>query len=89
MSTPYVICRDVRTDEKTTVKVEQISPTVMKCEGVLYEIDPLVKDDFKLSNCVVANPQKDGLYTMFFLSDYDHTPHAPVNETWHDVVSIE
>jgi hypothetical protein len=88
MSTPYVLCKDIRTDEKTNVKVMQVSPTVLKCEGTLYNIDPSFKNIFKLNNCITVNPQKDGLYTMFYVSDSDHAPGAEVNETWHDAVSI-
>jgi len=86
MSTPFVMCKDVRTNERTTVKVEQPSPTTLRCEGILYQIDPDSMENFKLPNCCVVNPQKDGLYTMYFLAD--RAPGAEVNETWHDAICL-
>ncbi len=82
-----IMCKDVRTNEKTTVKVEQPSPTTLKCEGVTYTIDPAVRKTFKLQNLVMVNPQKrDGLYSMFYVSELDHCEGAEVDETWHDVL---
>ena len=85
--TPFVLCKDLRTDERTTVKIEQPSETTLRCEGILYQIDPVSMKDFKLHNCHTANPKKDGLYTMYFLSasERGHAPDAEVNETWHNV----
>ncbi len=88
MATPSVLCKDIRTNERTTVKVEQPSSTTLRCEGILYQIDPESIENFRLHNCCVVNPQKDGLYTMYFLCDEDHRQAngAEVNETWHDAI---
>jgi hypothetical protein len=45
-------------------------------------------ENVRLHNCCVVNPQKDGLYTMYFLFDDDHRQAhgAEVNETWHDAI---
>ena len=84
-----VLCKDVRTNERTTVKVEQPSATTLRCEVILYQIDPESIANFKLQNCCVLNPQKDGLYTMYFLAYHDHrAPGAEVNETWHYAISL-
>ena len=81
------MCKDVRTDGATLVKVKQPSPDTLKCGRVTYTIDPAVAGRFKLRNLVMANPHKtDGLYTMFYVSDYDHGPGAEVDETWHDIL---
>lgn len=85
--TTFVLCKDARTNDDSVVKIEQKSRTTLKCEGKVYTIDPEFRKIFKLHNCVQANPQKNGLYTMFYLDDNDRSADAIVNETWHDVRS--
>lgn len=83
-----IMCKDVRTDGATLVKLEQPSPTTLKCGRVTYTIDPTVRAHFKLQNMLMANPHKtDGLYTMFYVSDHDHGPDAEVDETWHEILA--
>ena len=73
-----VLCIDVRNEAGPKLKLTQPSATTLRCASKLYTIDKDHRSSFKLWNCIMVNPQKDGLYTMFYTGD------GSCGETWHD-----
>ena len=73
-----VLCTDVRNEAGPKIKLTQPSTTTLRCANKLYTIDKDFRSSFHLHNCIMVNPQKDGLYTMFYIAD------GSCNETWHN-----
>ena len=73
-----VLCTDARNENGPKIDLTQPNTKTLRCDKKLYTIDKEFISTFRLHNCIMVNPQPDGLYTMFHVGD------GTCNETWHD-----
>jgi len=72
-----VLCADACDENAPKIELTQTSPTTLRCNKKLYEIDEEYRSTFRLVNCIAVHPKPDGLYTMFYIRG------GSCEETWH------